>query len=103
MKRSVVLALLLATACNRHSTATAPAGNLAGVDQTLIAKAVKPGDDFNGYANGVWTAKTRIPADRSSTGVGYEVFKVAEDGNAGLIKGSAGAHAAAGTPEARIA
>ena len=111
MKRSALLALLLATAAcssgNRDKQGQAPearaAGTLAGVDQSYIDKAVKPGDDFNAYANGAWVARTEIPADRSSAGVGYEVFQKAERRNAELIQSVAKANPAAGTDERRIA
>ncbi|MEA3000054.1 MAG: putative endopeptidase [Sphingomonadales bacterium] len=111
MNRNLVLALLLATAAcspggagggNQAGTVHA-AGSLAGVDQALIDKGVKPGDDFNAYASGVWLAKAEIPADRASTGVGYEVFQVAEKRNAELIQGIGQSNPAAGTDERRIA
>ncbi|MEA3060629.1 MAG: putative endopeptidase [Sphingomonadales bacterium] len=111
MTRNLVLALLLATvACspggagsgNQAATAQA-AGSLSGVDQALIDKNVKPGDDFNAYASGLWLAKAEIPADRSSTGVGYDVFKVAEKRNAELIQSVGQSNPAAGTDERRIA
>jgi putative endopeptidase len=111
MNRNVVLALLLATAAcspggagsGNQAGAVQAAGSLSGVDQALIDKAVKPGDDFNAYASGVWLARTEIPADRSSTGVGYEVFQVAEKRNAELIQGIGQSNPAAGTDERRIA
>src|SRR3954471_13248021 len=112
MNRTLALALLLATAAcspggsgsgNQAASTQAPAGSLAGVDQALIDKGVKPGDDFNAYASGAWLAKTEIPADRSSTGVGYEVFKVAEKRNAELIQGIGQSNPAAGADERRIA
>ncbi|MES2059209.1 MAG: M13 family metallopeptidase [Pseudomonadota bacterium] len=108
MKRSIVLALLLASAAcspsaTTSSTTQSASGTLAGVDQTLIDKAVKPGDDFNAYASGAWAAKTEIPADRSSAGVGYDVFKVAEARNAELIQAAAKSNPAPGTDERRIA
>ena len=89
MKRStILLAALLATTACTQSTSSQPAGSLAGVDQSLIDKSVKPGDDFNAYASGAWAAKTEIPADRSSVGVGFDVFKVAEARNRELIEGN---------------
>jgi putative endopeptidase len=111
MHRPVLLAFLLATAASspgapgsgNQAGAVQSASALAGVDQALIDKAVKPGDDFNAYASGAWAARTEIPADRSSTGVGYEVFKVAEKRNAELIQSIAQANPAAGTDERRIA
>jgi len=35
-----------------------------GFDLTAMDPAVKPGDDFNRYANGAWLARTEIPADK---------------------------------------
>jgi putative endopeptidase len=111
MTRNLAFVLLLATAAcspggagsGNQTAATQTAGALSGVDQALIDKAVKPGDDFNAYANGVWLAKAEIPADRSSTGVGYDVFKVAEKRNAELIQSVGQSNPAAGTDERRIA
>ena len=34
-----------------------------GVDLTARDTAVKPGDDFNKFANGSWEKRTTIPAD----------------------------------------
>jgi len=50
-----------------------------GVDLTAGDKTVKPGDDFNKYANGAWEKKTTIPADQASAGVGYDVFNRSQD------------------------
>lgn len=50
-----------------------------GVDLTARDLAVKPGDDFNKYANGAWEKKTTIPADQASAGVGYDVFNRSQD------------------------
>jgi putative endopeptidase len=36
-----------------------------GLDTSAVDKAMKPGDSFFGYANGVWNERTQIPADRS--------------------------------------
>jgi putative endopeptidase len=50
-----------------------------GVDLTARDTAVKPGDDFNKYANGAWEKRTTIPADQASAGVGYDVFNRSQD------------------------
>jgi len=104
MKRSTLLlvALLATTACT-PSAPTQVAGTAIGVDQAGIDKTVKPGDDFDGYANGAWRAKTEIPADRPSTGIFLQVFNLAEQRNAQLIADAAKANAAAGTDQRRIA
>ena len=104
MKRSIVLAMLLATAaCTQSTTSTAPAGTQSGVDAAFIDKSVAPGDDFNAYANGAWAKSAVIPEDRSSIGVGLDVFKVAEQRNSDLIAEAAKANAAVGTDQRRIA
>jgi len=36
-----------------------------GFDRSAMDLKVKPGDDFNRYANGSWMARTDIPADKS--------------------------------------
>lgn len=115
---TVVLAL---TACSREASApqtatSQPDNNAAdstkpatagpvtsGVDQTGMDKNVKPGDDFNGYANGGWEKTTEIPADRSNTGIFYQVFEKAEQRTSDLIKQLAGSNPAAGSNERKIA
>ena len=97
MKRTaVLLAGLLATAAFAQ-------GQSSGVDRTALDTSVKPGDDFDGYANGGWRARTEIPADRSSTGVFLDVFKKAEANNAAIIKAAGASNPAPGSDERRIA
>ncbi|RRN65369.1 M13 family metallopeptidase [Caulobacter sp. 602-1] len=50
-----------------------------GVDLTARDLAVKPGDDFNKFANGAWEKRTAIPADQASAGVGYDVYNRSQD------------------------
>jgi putative endopeptidase len=50
-----------------------------GVDLTGMDKTVNPGDDFDRYVNGAWAARTTIPADQASAGVGYDVFNLSQD------------------------
>ena len=50
-----------------------------GVDLTARDTSVKPGDDFDTYANGGWKAKTQIPADQPSAGVDYDVYNLTQD------------------------
>ena len=96
MKRLVLLATLLA------SVAVAQ-GRPTGVDLTAVDKSVTPGDDFDAYANGAWRAQTEIPADRSSTGVFFDVFEKTEGQNRALIDAALIAKAAPGTDQRRIA
>jgi putative endopeptidase len=45
-----------------------------GVDLNGMDKSVKPGDNFDQYVNGGWKARTEIPPDQPSAGVGFDVF-----------------------------
>ncbi|NIJ36508.1 putative endopeptidase [Sphingopyxis panaciterrae] len=49
-----------------------------GVDLTARDETVKPGDDFDKYANGGWFARTEIPADQPSAGVDYDVYNLTQ-------------------------
>jgi putative endopeptidase len=72
------------------STASQSASQPSGIDLTGIDHTIKPGNDFDGYANGAWRKTAVIPADRSSTGIDLQVFEKAEKRTADLIQ-SAGA------------
>ena len=75
----------------------------SGVDLKGIDQAIKPGDDFDGYANEAWRKTATIPADRSSTGIFLQVFEKAEKRNAQLIRDMGAAHPAAGSNARKIA
>lgn len=74
-----------------------------GVNLGYRNLAVKPGDDFEEYANGAWRKTAEIPPDRSSAGAGFEVFQRAEQRSAELIREIAAGNLQAGTPEEMIA
>jgi putative endopeptidase len=103
----LLAALLATTACtpggDAAKTETASARPGIGIDLAGLNKGVKPGDDFEEYANGGWRAKTEIPADRSSTGVFLEVFNKAEANNAAIVQAALKANAAPGSDQRRIA
>ena len=65
--------------CGAAVAAEKPMYGSWGVDLTARDLAVKPGDDFNKYANGAWEARTTIPSDQASAGVGYDVFNRSQD------------------------
>jgi putative endopeptidase len=112
-RSTLVVALLVAitgckpatnTATEAQAPVAAPAkAPTAGIDLVGIDKAVQPGDDFDNYANGAWRAQAVIPEDRSSIGVGFDVFQKAEKRNAELVQGLARTNPAAGTDARRIA
>jgi len=82
---------------------TANAAPTLGVDLAGIDKSVKPGDDFEEYANGGWRNKTEIPADRAATGTFLTVFELAEKRNAEIIQNIGKDNPAAGTDARKIA
>jgi putative endopeptidase len=59
-----------------------------GVDLTSRDTSVKPGDDFQKYASGIWLAKTEIPADKPSTGSFYDVYDLSQDQMKALVTGA---------------
>ena len=90
-------------AAEAPAAAPAPATPAIGIDLAGIDKTVKPGDDFEAYANGAWAAKAEIPADRSSIGSFLIAFEKAEQRQKELVQGLATGKPAAGSDEARIA
>ena len=95
--------LVTAIACALATSTVAAADQPSGVDLKGIDHAVKPGDDFDGYANGNWKKTAQIPADRASTGIFLQVFQKAEKRNADLVKEAAAANAPQGSNERLIA
>ena len=104
-----ILAAAIAAACGTLHAAPAPQQaaakqhNAAGVDLAGIDKATKPGDDFDGYANGNWKKTAQIPADRASTGIFLQVFEKAEKRNAELIRDASKNDPKPGSNERKIA
>jgi putative endopeptidase len=74
-----------------------------GVNLGYRDMSVRPGDDFEAYANGGWRKATEIPAERASIGVGYEVFLRGEARNRELVENAGKDNPAAGTPLRLIA
>jgi putative endopeptidase len=56
----------------------APATTGWGVDISARDLSVKPGDDFDAYANGTWKKTHTIPADRPSTGTFYDLSETVQ-------------------------
>src|SRR6476469_3436435 len=73
-----------------------------GINPAYRNLAVKPGDDFEEYADGGWRKTAEIPSDRSSTGAAFEVFQRAEQRTAELIREIAAGHPQSGTPQEMI-
>jgi len=59
-----------------------------GVDLSARDTSVKPGDDFDKYANGGWFARTEIPADQASAGVDYDVYNLTQRQLRAVVSGA---------------
>jgi putative endopeptidase len=88
----IAAALLVAGACNNtQSSEELQSGILLkNMDTTAV-----PGNDFTKYVNGTWMKDTKIPADKSSYGVGAIVNDKAQEDVKALIE-----NAAKGSPKA---
>ncbi|QGN53871.1 M13 family metallopeptidase [Novosphingobium sp. Gsoil 351] len=112
MNRKTLLAAVLLgatalagpVACKMAGTDTAAVapGTEAGIKLASMDKTIKPGDDFNAYANGNWEKTTEIPADRSDTGAHFVAFQETERQQNELLSGILKSSPAAGSNEAKI-
>ena len=82
-------------------TAAAASATL-GIDPAMMDRSVKPGHDFNLFANGAWLKATEIPADRSSVGGFYIADHKTEAQLGELIAGILRSTAPANSDEGRI-
>jgi putative endopeptidase len=110
MNRSILLALLLATAAcspagpgNGSEEAAQTPGSAVGIVAASMDRSAAPGDDFFGYANGNWVRNTPIPEDRSSIGAFFIADQERERQTRELLNGILGSKPAAGSSEALIA
>ena len=62
----------------------------SGIDSSLFDAKVRPQDDLYVYANGAWLSTHQIPADRSNSGITYELFLQAEAQVKAIIEGDNG-------------
>jgi endothelin-converting enzyme/putative endopeptidase len=91
----VLIAVPLLAAQERNDT--------HGIVVANMDTSVKPGDDFNEYANGGWIRRTEIPADRGRIGVFTSLDDLSRKRTAGLIEEAAKANAPAGSGARKIA
>jgi len=109
MNKPVLLILASALALGGCNTSTknagqpAAAGTQSGIDFAAIDKSVKPGDDFDKYANGTWEKTAQIPPDKSNIGVFSIINDRAQERKAELIDGIVKSSPSAGSDDARIA
>jgi endothelin-converting enzyme/putative endopeptidase len=74
-----------------------------GIAAASMDPAVKPGDDFYGYTNGGWIARTEIPADRAGIGVFSTLADRSSKNVAAIIEEAAKSKAPEGSNEGKIA
>jgi putative endopeptidase len=77
---------LCAALCVCGGVAFAADAPVVGVDTGAMDRAVAPGDDFYGYANGSWVKRTAIPADQSSWGSFNALNEIARQRTRALIE-----------------
>jgi putative endopeptidase len=73
-----------------------------GFDATGMDRTVRPGDDFNAYANGVWAKRTTIPGDHAYWGVWDILAEQARGRVRDILEAAANAHAPAGSNARKI-
>ncbi len=93
-----------ATLSTRAAAAPAASGGQAarGVDTAAMDRAVSPGDDFYGFANGTWQRTAEIPPDRAGTGAFLRVFQVVEARNRAIVEEAARSDAPEGSDARRV-
>src|SRR6476646_7152029 len=104
MKTTLLAGIILLAAVGTalHAETQAPQKSI-GINPAYRNLSVKPGDDFEEYANGGWRKSAEIPADRPSTGAGFEVFERAEKRSADLVREAVAANPPPDTPRGMIA
>ena len=109
MKRHILIvaaSLIALAGCSKTGTTTATQqaqGTQSGIDLAAIDKSVKPGDDFDKYANGTWERTAEIPADKSNIGVFSLINDTAQKREADLVQDIVKSNPTPGSDEARIA
>jgi len=94
---------LIGSVATAVSTEPVASEKTIGINPAYRNLSVKPGDDFEEYANGGWRKTAEIPANRASSGAGFEVFERAERRNADLVREVAAGNPQPDTPEGMIA
>jgi len=73
-----------------------------GYDLTAMDLSVRPGDDFNRYANGAWIDRTAIPADKPAASLRYDMSDLAEARLHEMMEAAAGSGPEAGATETKM-
>ena len=109
MKRHILIfaaSLMALSACSKNPSNVGgeqAQGTQSGIDKSLMDTSVKPGDDFDKYANGAWEKSAEIPADKSNISVFSAINDEAQKREVALVNDIMKSNPAAGSDEARIA
>src|SRR5947209_11337416 len=95
--------ILIGCAATRICAEPGTTEKTIGINPAYRNLSVKPGDDFEEYANGGWRKTAEIPADRARIGAGFEVFECAEKRTADLVRETAASNPQPDTPQGMIA
>ncbi|WP_247599686.1 M13 family metallopeptidase [Sphingomonas sp. PAMC26645] len=82
---AVLAALPVGAPASQSKSSVAPVYGAWGVDLSAIDPTVKPGDDFDVYANGAWNVRTTIPADKSIVSLRTRMGDTTENRLHGLL------------------
>ncbi|WP_164157322.1 M13 family metallopeptidase [Sandarakinorhabdus rubra] len=101
--RRFLLALVLATAspCAVIAAETPAIGSF-GFDTGGMDRSVKPGDDFNAFASGVYLKNLQIPADRAGAGPTYVLDDLSRERTRAIIEAAAAQRAAPGSTAQKV-
>jgi len=73
MRLAILAAALLATTSLAAAEPAKPRYGSWGVDESLMDRSVKPGDDFFAFANGTWLRDAAIAPDKARAGYNYDL------------------------------
>ena len=74
----------------------------SGIDKSLMDTSVKPGDDFDKYANGAWEKNAVIPPDKSNISVFSTINDEAQKRETALVQDIVKSNPAAGSDAANV-
>jgi putative endopeptidase len=101
-RTKAVLPVVIAAAGMGAWLAAESRPKVGAVDVAGMDRAIRPGDDFYGYANGGWMKATEIPADRASWGSFSFIDEEVERRVVSIIQNAGKSTAPAGSPAAMV-
>ena len=95
-------AVPLSAAHTGHAPSARPKLGTWGFDSAGMDRAVKPGDNFFGFANGTWARTTEIPADKPVWGGFVELDELSTQRTRAIVEDAAGTDAPAGSVQRKV-